>query len=94
VLLSCCTQVSILTGALAAEENSGVVGNEPSGSQTCNGGKQSQQVQAAASDAEQVLGSFVSPDEPLQPNNQAAAVTLAAASAAADTSPSTWRQVT
>ena len=77
----------ILTGALAAEENSGVVGNELSASNACNGGKQSHH---RALHAGQVLGSCLSPDVPLQPkNSQLPAVTLPV-----DTPPSTWRQVT
>ncbi len=77
----------ILTGALAAEENSGVVGNELSASNACNGGKQSHR---RATHAGQVLGSCSSPDVPLQPkNSQLPAVTLTV-----DIPPSTWRQVT
>ncbi len=82
----------ILTGALAAEENSGIVGNEPSASNACNGGKQSHH---RATHAKQILGSCLSPDVPLQPkNSQLPAATLSAAKAAADIPPSTWRQVT
>ncbi len=82
----------ILTGDSAAEENSGIVGNEPSTSNACNGGKQSH---PRATHAGQILGSHVSPDVPLQPNShQCPAATLSAAKAAADFPPSTWRQVT
>ena len=84
--------VYILTGASAAEENSGIVGNEPSASNACNGGKQSHH---RPTHAGQIRGCRVSPDVPLQlKSSQAPAVLLSVADAAADTPPSTWQQVT
>ena len=77
----------ILKGASAAEENSGIVGNEPSASNACNGGKQSHH---RATHAGQILSSCLSPEVLLQPkNSQLPSVTLTA-----DSSPCTWRQVT
>ncbi len=74
-----------LTGASAAEENSGIVGNELSASNACNGGKQSHHT---ATHPGQILGSC--PDLLLQPqNSQLPAVTLTA-----DIPSSTWQQVT
>ena len=82
----------IPTGTSAAEENSGIVGNEPSASNVCNGGKQSHH---RATHAGQILGCRVSSDVPLQlKSSQAPAVLLSVADAAADTPPSTWQQVT
>ncbi len=76
-----------LAGASAAEENSGIVGNEPSASNACNGGKQSHH---RATHAGQILSSCLSPEVLLQPkNSQLPSVTLTA-----DSSPCTWRQVT